>query len=87
MTEVKIFRIEGEMLLSHDRNPEWRKFVKEIPAIKPEHAIEKVYSELGSCHKLRRKHIRIKSVKEIKPEEVTRREVRALLALERWIKV
>lgn len=83
---VRVFRVEGKMLLSHDRNPEWRKFAKEVTALKPEHAVEKVLSELGSNHKLRRKHIRIESVREIKPEEVTSREVAMLLSLKRWVK-
>ncbi len=87
MVNVKIFRIKGKMLLSHDRNPEWRPFVIEATGVKPEDVIEKVYSELGSRHKLRRRHIRIEEVKEIGPEEVTNQALRALLSLKRWIKV
>ena len=85
MVEVKIYRISGKMLISHDRLPTWQKFSIEVRALKPEDAIEKVLSELGSRHKLRRRHIRIEEVKEISLEEVTNPQVRALAKLERWI--
>jgi len=85
MVEVKIYRISGKMLISHDRLPTWQKFSIEVRALKPEEAIEKVLSELGSRHKLRRRHIRIEEVKEISLEEVTNPQVRALAKLERWI--
>ncbi len=84
--EVKIYRVEGLMLISHDRNPTWQVFRKEVLALKPEHALEKIYSELGSRHKLRRKHIRITSVKEIKPEEATDPYVLALLEIKGFVK-
>ncbi|MEM1541226.1 MAG: 50S ribosomal protein L18Ae [Ignisphaera sp.] len=67
--EVKIYRITGLMLISHDKLPQWRKFVKEVRAVKVEHALEKIYSELGSRHKLKRSNIKIINVEEIPPEE------------------
>jgi len=85
MVEVKIYRISGKILISHDRLPTWQKFSIEVRALKPEDAIEKVLSELGSRHKLRRRHIRIEEVKEISLEEATNPQVRALAKLERWI--
>ncbi len=66
---VKIYRVEGQMLISHDRFPRIQKFVKDVRAVKPEDAIEIVYSELGSRHKVKRKHIKIFKVYEISPEE------------------
>lgn len=86
MGEVKIYRIEGMMLISHDRNPTWQKFVKEVTALKPEHALEKVYSLLGSNHKLKRRHIKILSIKEISPEEATDPNVLYILGLTRYVK-
>lgn len=86
MSEVKIYRIEGYMLISHDRAPAWQKFKKEVLALKPEHALEKVYSELGSAHKLRRKHIRITSIKEISPDEVEDHNVLAILGLKGFVR-
>ncbi len=78
MSEVKIFRVEGYMLISHDRYPTWQKFSKEVRALTKEQAIEYVYSVLGSNHKLRRKHIKITSVKEISLDEVRDRRIAAL---------
>jgi len=86
MSEVKIFRIRGKMLLSHDRYPEWRSFTLYVRALKPEHALEKVYSELGSRHKLKRYHIRVEEVKEVSLEEVEDLNIIRLSQLERWVK-
>ncbi|MEM3616785.1 MAG: 50S ribosomal protein L18Ae [Candidatus Bathyarchaeia archaeon] len=66
MSEVKIFRVTGEI-----RKPKLKThFRKEVIAIKPEHAIEKVYTELGSKHRVKRFHIKITSVNEISPQEI-----------------
>ena len=70
MSEVKVYRVRGEALISHDRYPEWREFTVYVRALRREHALEKVYSELGSRHKLKRYHIRIRGVEEVRPEEV-----------------
>lgn len=65
MGEVKIFRIEGEII-----KPNWQtKFTKEIRALKSEDAIESIYKEIGSKHKVKRFQMRILKVEEIKPEE------------------
>jgi len=45
-------------------------FRKEIIAVKPEHAVEKVYAELGSKHRVKRFHIKIVNVEEIPPQEI-----------------
>jgi large subunit ribosomal protein LX len=70
MGEVKVYLVEGEMLLGHDSRPEWRKFRVYVRALKPRDALERVYSELGSRHKLKRRHIRVASVREVPLEEV-----------------
>ncbi|MEM1525529.1 MAG: 50S ribosomal protein L18Ae [Ignisphaera sp.] len=67
--EIKIYRITGFMLIGYDRYPQWIRFTKEIRALKLEHALEKLYSELGSKHKLKRANIKIVDVTEITPEE------------------
>lgn len=86
MSEVKIFLVEGEMLISHDRAPERRRFSMYIRALKPETAAEKVYSLLGSRHKLRRKHIKIHSIKEVSLEEVEDAKILKLTSLERIVR-
>ena len=85
MSEVKIFRIYGYMLIGHDSVPEWRKFVKEIRALKLEHALEKLYSELGSKHKVKRTHIKILKVEEISPDQAVDRYVKDLSSLTRMV--
>ena len=61
-----MFRIKGEIRKPNLETP----FAKEVVAAKPEHAIEKVYAELGSRHRAKRFQIKILSVEEIKPEEI-----------------
>jgi len=85
-SEVKIYRVEGKMLISHDKYPAWQKFVKEVRALNERHAVEKVYSLLGSVHKLKRYHVKIEKISEISPEEATSREVMYLTKVSRLVK-
>lgn len=85
-SEVKIYRVTGYMLISHDRLPTWQKFTQEVTALNEKDALEKVYSLLGSRHKLKRYHIRITEVQTIMPEEVTKPEIHKLLKTERLVK-
>ena len=68
MAEVKVrnFRVEGVI-----NKPNWRtRFKKEVRAIRPEDAVEKVLMELGSKHRVKRCHIKILRVVEVAPEEL-----------------
>jgi large subunit ribosomal protein LX len=63
---MKVFKVTGEI-----RKPNLKtSFKKEIIALKPEHAVEKVYAELGSKHRVKRVHIKIISVEEIPPQDI-----------------
>ena len=84
MSGVKVYRIKGRMLLSHDKFPEWREFTVEVRAIKESDAIEKVYSELGSRHKLKRYHVKISSVSEIPLEQAESTYVLNIEGLKGW---
>lgn len=75
---VKVYRIKGLMKL---RSGENKRFSVELTALQKEHALETLYSLLGSRHKLKRKHIRVESIEEIKPEEVKNDYIRDLLAV------
>lgn len=86
MSEVKVYLVEGEMLISHDRMPEQRPFRMYVRAVKPEMAAERVYSLLGSRHKLRRKHINILSIREVSLEEVEDARVLKLAGLEKIVR-
>jgi large subunit ribosomal protein LX len=64
--EVKVFRVSGEI-----RKPNFQtEFRKEVRALKPEDAVEKVYMELGSKHRVKRFQMRISKVEEIGAEEI-----------------
>ena len=66
MSEVKVFRIIGEI-----RKPNFKtEFRKEVRALKPEDAVEKVYMELGSKHRVKRFQMTISKVEELNPEEI-----------------
>ncbi|MEB3757562.1 MAG: 50S ribosomal protein L18a [Desulfurococcales archaeon] len=84
MSGVKIYRVKGRMLLSHDKFPEWREFTVEVRALKESDAIEKVYSELGSRHKLKRHHVKISSVSEIPLEQAESTYVLNIEGLKGW---
>jgi len=67
MSEIKIFRVSGEIT-----KPNWQtSFQKEIRALKREEAVDRVYKEIGSKHRAKRFQIKILKVEEISPEEVT----------------
>ncbi len=86
MTEVKVYRVRGVALFSPDKLREWQPFTIDVRAVKKEDAIEKVYSDLGSRHKLKRAHIKILEVREIRPEESKYKYVRDLSTLRGWEK-
>ena len=66
MSEVKVFRVIGKI-----RKPNFQtEFRKEVRALKPEDAVEKVYMLLGSKHRVRRFQMTISKVEEIAPEEI-----------------
>ena len=66
MIKLKVFRVTGEI-----RKPKLKtKFQKEVLAAKPEHAVEKVYAEIGSKHRVKRFYMKIMKVEEIPVEEI-----------------
>lgn len=63
---MKVFRVTGKIRKPKLATP----FVKEVVAEKPEHAVEKVYAEIGSKHRVKRVFMKIDSVKEVSPDEI-----------------
>lgn len=63
---MKVFRVIGEIQKPNLKTS----FRKEVIAVKPEHAVEKVYAELGSRHRVKRFHIKIATVEEVSMEEI-----------------
>jgi len=73
---LKVFRITGEIKKPNLKTP----FAKEIVALKQEHAIERVYAELGSKHRVKRFHIKITNVEEVPAEEIANPMLKKLVA-------
>lgn len=71
---MKVFRITGEIQKPNLQTP----FRREVVALKPEHAVEKVYTEIGSRHRVKRFQIKIISIEEISPEEARNPLIRKL---------
>ncbi len=66
MNEVKVFRVIGKI-----RKPNFQTdFRKEVRALKPEDAVEKVYMLLGSKHRVKRFQMKISKVEEIALEDI-----------------
>ena len=74
MNEIKVFRVMGKI-----RKPNFQTdFRKEVRALKPEDAVEKVYMLLGSKHRVKRFQMTISKVEEIAPEDIENIIVRKL---------
>ena len=79
MSEVKVFRVVGKITKPNFKTD----FKKEIRALKPEQAVEQVYKEIGSRHRVKRFQIKILKVDEIRAEEITDPTVKKLTLGER----
>jgi large subunit ribosomal protein LX len=75
MSEVKVFRVVGKITKPNYKTD----FRKEIRALKPEDAVEKVYKEIGSKHRAKRVYIKVLKVEEIGVDEVTDLAVKKLM--------
>ncbi|RLG57703.1 MAG: 50S ribosomal protein L18a [Hadesarchaea archaeon] len=64
---MRTYRISGWFKQGLER----QKFTKEVSALSEKHALERVYSDLGSKHKLKRNQINIDVVIEVKPGETS----------------
>ena len=66
MSEVKKFRITGEIKKGKTRIP----FSVEFNALKEEHALQRMYSEMGSRHRARRFEIKITKIQSAEAAQV-----------------
>ncbi len=62
MSELKRFKITGEIIKGRIRIP----FSVEFNALREEHALQRLYAEMGSRHRARRHEIKISKVEETK---------------------
>ena len=63
---MKTYKVTGEINKPNLNTP----FSRELQADKSEHAVEKVYAEIGSRHRVKRCHIKITSAKEISVDQI-----------------
>lgn len=76
--DVKVFRIEGYYAKKRKKIF----FSEEVRALSEEHALELVYSNIGSRHRVKRHDVAIKQINVISPEKAKSVIVRTLSGLE-----
>jgi large subunit ribosomal protein LX len=63
---MKVFRVSGKINKPNLATP----FAKEVLAEKSEHAVEKIYTEIGSKHRVKRHHIKITETIEVQGDQI-----------------
>ncbi|MCD6513130.1 MAG: 50S ribosomal protein L18a [Thermoplasmata archaeon] len=63
---MKAYRIEGKFLMGK----KWQPFVKEVIGNSEDEAMERIFSILGSRHRVKRRMIEIASIKELSKDEI-----------------
>jgi large subunit ribosomal protein LX len=63
---MKAYKVTGQINKPRLSTP----FARELMADKSEHAVEKVYCEIGSRHRVKRHHIKIISAEEISADQI-----------------
>ena len=58
----KVYRVQGEIMKKHFFEP--LTFNTLVNAAKEEHAIERIYAEMGSRHRAKRNEVKIESISE-----------------------
>jgi large subunit ribosomal protein LX len=76
--DTKVWRASG----SYMKNKRKYSFTRELLAQKDTHVRERILSELGSRHRVKRGEVTFSAVKEIKPEELTDLDLRRFLGVE-----
>ncbi|PLJ77148.1 50S ribosomal protein L18Ae [Infirmifilum sp. NZ] len=79
---ARTFEIRGEMKLRLGARQGFRIYVR---AVKESEAMEKVYSVLGSRHKVTRNHIKIHSVKEVSVDEIEDNYIKSLASSDKVV--
>jgi large subunit ribosomal protein LX len=73
--KTKIFRIQGKFMMGDSLKP----FTRELKATNEKEIKEKIYSEFGSKHHIKRNKVKIENITEISEDEVLDPIVKALL--------
>ncbi|MCG3109532.1 50S ribosomal protein L18Ae [Metallosphaera sp. J1] len=85
MTEVKTYMVKGTALFNESEFPVRQNFTKYVRALNEEQAKEKVYMELGSKNKIKRRNITIQEVKEVDPSTVKEKRIKELSKIDKII--
>ena len=76
--DTKVWLVTG----AYKKNRRVVSFHKELIALKESHVRERILSDLGSRHHLKRRDIQISEIKEIRPNEVVSLDLRRRLGVE-----
>lgn len=63
---MKPYKISGSFLMGEN----WSNFTKEVAGRDEEDAVDRLLSDLGSRHRVKRRNIKISSVEELKMEDI-----------------
>ncbi len=85
MTEVKTFMVKGTALFNESEFPVRQSFTKYVRALNEEQAKEKVYMDLGSKNKIKRRNITILEIKEVDPSTVKEKRIKELSKIDKII--
>ncbi len=73
--KTKIFRIQGKFMMGNSLKP----FTRELKATNEEEIKERIYSEFGSKHHIKRNKVKITEIEEISPDDVQDPIIKALI--------
>jgi large subunit ribosomal protein LX len=73
---MKAYEIKGEFRISVRQ---WQPFTIEVASADEPAAVERVFSLIGSRHRVKRQFVRIKGVRAMKTEEITDHQVKYIL--------
>lgn len=74
---MKAFRVKGKFIMGKSiMSKNWQRFTKEVASLNKEEAKERVYSDLGSKHRVKRRSIKVEEIEEIAEDEITNSRVK-----------
>ncbi len=77
---MKAFRVKGKFIMGKSiMSKNWQRFTKEVASLNEEEAKERVYSDLGSKHRVKRRNIKVEEIEEIAEDEITNSRVKHLV--------
>lgn len=74
---MKAFRVKGKFIMGKSiMSKNWQRFTKEVASLNKEEAKERIYSDLGSKHRVKRRSIKVEEIEEIAEDEITNSRVK-----------